>query len=389
MRRKTYLTAAACTVVFIACSMVDSAADVTVTGTLKRQDESAAADLKTLLIRIPDPLELLTGGLAVVGSVGLVCVYDEPPPTICKTVQSATANAEGKFTYQMKGTDVKGSLGQVSFFTLLVGLPPPAGAKAGPSVGINSFVIQKEMLTLPPLKFWEPVNVSAAVTAATITVSWDLFGISHQHEPSAGYQVSFYAGGEVWSQAAMKGEALDARAVEDTQGTFAVSASDQVGAGGVFGGDEFALQYGSKGIGYAATGNPLPASRGKGCAVATKTGVADVSPCPLTNGAFDDSFTPQAPCEAMDAGSCAANSFVQVDLGAPAPVRDVFVHGLTASGKVVLEVSDDGVTFTEKARSDLAGRFMKLSPAAATTARYVRLRVLQGGISGLNELSVW
>ena len=53
------------------------------------------------------------GRINLIGTLGLACLNNGSLP-ICKTVQNANTDAEGRFHYEMKGSDVKGSLGQVS-----------------------------------------------------------------------------------------------------------------------------------------------------------------------------------------------------------------------------------------------------------------------------------
>lgn len=361
----------------LSCSPISSSADVTLDGKLTRQDQSAASSLKTVLVRVPDPLELITQGVAVVGTLGLACLNDSTLP-ICKTVQNNTTDGEGRFRYMMKGSDVKGSLGQVSLFQLAANLGPSA-----PSVQVNSFSFHKEELTIPTARFWEPPTVTAAVTSSQVTVGFDAFSTSHGHEPKNGYGLRFTAdaGGQVWTQSGNTGTSFDARALEDAYGAFSVSANDEL--------EEFDVSLRSKAVAWSAGANPAPLSRGKPCLIAGQNGAVDAgAPCPYSNGRFDDSFVAQPSC-AADAGACTSNRYVQLDLGALLPVNAVFAHGLRAAGKVAIETSADGVAWAEVARVDDAGEYVAFNVGGGTFARYVRLTGLEHGISALNELSVW
>ena len=361
----------------LSCSPISSSADVTLDGTLTRQDQSPAASLRTALVRLPDPLELITQGVAVIGTLGLACLDDSTLP-ICKTVQHSTTDGDGRFRYMMKGSDVKGSLGQVSLFQLAANL-----GSSAPSVQVNSFSFNKEELTIPTARFWEPATVTASVTASQATVGFDRFSTSHGHEPKNGYQLRFTAdaGGQVWSQNGNTGSSFDARALEDAYGAFSVSANDDL--------EEFHVSFRSKAVAWSAGGNPAPLSRGRPCLISAQSGAVDAgAPCPYSNGRFDDAFVAQPSC-AADAGACASNRFVQIDLGAFLPVNAVFAHGLRAAGKVAIETSADGIVWAEVTRVDDAGEYMAFNIPAATFARHVRLTGLENGISALNELSVW
>lgn len=361
----------------LSCSPIDSNANVTLDGTLLRHDKSAAASVKTVLVRIPDPLELITQGITVVGTLGLACL-NESSLAICKTVQSSTTDGDGRFHYEMKGSDVKGSLGQVSLFQLAASLP-----NGGASMQVGNFSFHKEELTIPAIQLWEPTGVMLSSTPTDLRVRWDAFGGSHGHEPSSGYSVRFGAdaGGDVWVQSGATSDApIDARAVEDAFGRFTVAAHDKL--------EEFDLTYRSPAVAWSRAGSPVPPSRGKPCLVEGPSGPEDAGvPCPLSNGAFADTFALQRRCTA-DAGTCTVNRYVQLDLGTPQTVTTVFAHGLSATGKIAVETSMDGAAFTEVVRVERSETYLRL-PLPATTARWVRLRAVDGDISALNELSVW
>jgi hypothetical protein len=361
----------------LSCSPISSDADVTLDGTLLRHDKRAAASVKTVLVRVPDPLELLTQGITVVSTLGLACLNESSLP-ICKTVQSSTTDNDGRFHYEMKGSDVKGSFGQVSLFQLAATLP-----NGGASMQVGSFSFHKEALTIPGIQLWEPTGVMLSSTPADLRVRWDAFGGSHGHEPSGGYTVRFSAdaGGDVWVQSAATSDGpIDARAVEDTFGRFTVAAHDKL--------EEFDLSYRSAAVAWSRAGSPVPLSRGKPCLVEGTSGPEDAGvPCPLSNGAFGDNFAAAKVC-AVDAGACTVNRYVQVDLGAAQTITTVFAHGLSATGKIAVETSTDGASFTEVARVERSEPYLRLT-LPATTARWVRLRVIEGTLSALSELSVW
>ena len=148
------------------------------------------------------------------------------------------------------------------------------------------------------------------------------------------------------------------------------------------------MSFRSKQVGWSAAANRAPLSRGAACAIAGVAGPVDAgSPCPFANGRFDDALPVQPTC-AADAGNCSSNHWVQLDLGSLQPLGAVFAHGLSATGKVGLATSVDGVAFIEVARADEAGAYFTFSLPPGTTARYVRLTA-EERIYALNELSAW
>lgn len=373
-----------------ACSDVDRNADVRVEGTLQRADGSPATSVRTVLVRIPDPLEMLGQGLAVVGTVGTACLAEQPPP-LCNTLRSSKTDSQGAYAYAMKGADVQGTFGQVSLFSFMAGLPAPTGAVAGPSVEIPNFVIQKAQLELPQLKFWEPANVSVTRGTTEVTVGWDGFSASHGKEPTLGHVISFSnEQGEIWSQGARSGDAVDARALEDTAGLVTVTAVEKAGDGDFVDGEEIHLRYNSKGMRYTANVDAVPRSRGKACWLAGREGPVALASCPLTNGHFGDSFQPAESCQ-QDTGGCTANQYVYVDLGSSQPVETIFIHGLAVSGPVALETSDDAASWSTRTSFTATERHRAVEMPAGTLTRYVRLRATdeKGTLLGLTELSVW
>ncbi len=369
-----------------AASKVDPGASVDLHGTLRNPDATAASGVSVGLLRAPDPLEMLTVGLTA-GAELLSCLSRHGAP-ICRTVQYSRTDAHGGYRYRMRGSDVRGDVGEASPFELSAALPAGRGEVAGPSFQ-SGFEIQRTELTMPTVTFWHPSTLSASVSGRDVTVRWSDFTAPGTAHP-ARYLTQFTdgRGSIVWSRPAGSGATLDARALEDTGTIFHVDAAVPTKGPDT----TFESSYGSQSV-RAHGGVGAPPSRGAVCYVRAGSRPVRLAHCPLTDGKFDASF-PAQDCtgrpSASPAGSatpCQANSSLYLDLGGPQRVGAVFVHGL--SGAVVVDTSDDAVHWTRRTdvRSDA---FDAISLPRPVTARYVRLRNPDGvAIRSLTEMSVW
>jgi hypothetical protein len=247
-------------------------------------------------------------------------------------------------------------------------------------------VLQKEQVSVPPLKFWEPAAVSATAASNKVTLTWDAL------TGADSYTALFSQDGKtVWQQAAQSGDALDARALEGTTGLLTVNARDSAGSGTYRNGELFELTFTSQAVGYPAVSVGLPKSRGKGCTVEGKEGPVAEAPCKLTNGDLFDTFTKQPLCASgADAGVCTSNRGVTVDLGDQQSVSAIFVRGLSARDGARVESSVDGVIWIERGKVDPQVGFASIVLNTPAPMRHVRVRAPDGkALDGLHELSIW
>lgn len=361
---------------------------MTVRGKLTLADGSPAAKVKVGLMRVPDVGEVFFQGLVVAGTFGAACLSDKPPP-VCKIVQSTRTDADGGYVFRMRGSDVQGTFGQASYFHLGA-VAPGRDGQQGPSID-TSFVIQREELTVPTMRFWQPEKLSARPGRDHIATDWSpADDIGDERD---GYRVHFTVGrpgtADVWQQEAKPGDRVDARAVADLRGAFHVTTY-----GSAKGPDTtFRTTYASQRTGFRGAAG-APASRGDDCAVRGATGPVALDKCALTDGSYAQSF-PQQRCNggrrssaSPSSGKCAANTWLSVDLGSSKRIDVVFTHGLGLSGDAVIETSDDAERWTERGRTgdefgtvtlkDATGRYVRLRPAASATA-----------VDRLHELSIW
>ncbi len=380
------LTATTLLLAGCAASKVDPGASVNLHGTLTHPDGTAAAGVGVGLLRAPDPLEMLTVGLTA-GTELLSCLSHNGAP-ICRTVQYTRTDAHGRYRYRMRGSDVRGDLGEASPFELSAALPAGRGEVAGPSFQ-SGFEIQRTTVAMPTVTFWHPPTLSASSSGRRVTVQWSAFDVPGADRPDR-YLAQFTEsrGATIWSQPARSGATVDARALEDTGASFHADAAVPTKGPDT----TFDSVYSSQSV-RSHGGAGAPESRGADCYVRAGGKSVRLKQCPLTDGKFNASFPAQG-CAGQPSASpgasaapCRANSSLYVDLGSPQPVGTVFAHGL--SGAVVLDTSDDAVHWTR--RTDVGSKeFDTITLHQPVSARYVRLRNPDGmAIRSLTELSVW
>jgi hypothetical protein len=342
------------------------------------------------LLRVPDLGEVLFQGLVVAGTLGIACLSDVPPP-VCKTVQSARTNADGEYVFRLRGTDVRGTFGQAVNFQLSAVAPGRSGLP-GPSID-TGFVIQREDLSLPAMRFWEPSRLSAIAGEEHVTVDWS--AIDDAAGTTGPYQVHFTvdepATVPVWQQQAGPGDRLDARAISDMRGAFHVTAYSTTDGPDT----TFRTTYGSQRISIQGAAG-APASRGRECWVQGPTTPVRLDTCTLTDGSYAQSF-PAHSCDtsepdqahsASPSPTCHSDTSLYVDLGSRRRIGALFAHNLQLSGDAIVEVSDDAQHWVERGRLTSGFSTVDLDRA---TGRYVRLRPVDSGvrITQLHEVSVW
>ncbi len=361
--RRSFAVLVVLGLVLVGCesSNLSRSAAVDVSGRLLRADGSPAAGVVVGLQRRPNIGEFLGSALLVPLTLFTACLAD-PPPAICRSgsVRRATTTADGTYSFNLTGKDTQGFLGTADTLALSAELPPAPGEAAGAAV-TASFKVQTEQLRLHDIPFWQP-----KVTFAPGRIGWDA------RTGSSSYQVLLEDGKAqpVWSFSGGNAEAtFDARILEDTSGSLAVSTTEKTTAEGT----TVSIYRRSGRVAYRSTAG-APPSRGKPCTVST--GVA----CPLTDGDFTATVPqPPSPSSTTSSSAPAPPATATVDLGQSRSVSLVVVRGCSCQ----VEGSADGKTWTALGSST---GYTAVTPPRATPARYVRVT---GSLGDLREVSVW
>lgn len=352
---------AGCTV-----SKVDSAAAVSLTGTVQDAAGNPVPGARVSMLKEADLGEFLTGATFALSTLGLACLVQHPP-AFCARARTATSDASGHFTFHLKGSDTQGSVGNADNFDL---------AAAGTTV---RFRVQQAALQIPPLRTWgASLDVTPAAGSSPIRVSRPSLPAAYGASPS--YTLTFGDAGTqrpVWSVSPdPPATTVDPRVLEDRTGTLAVDARTTMAGPGT----SFTFTYRSQQVPFAGQGPPP--SRGDACvAGATGQPATALVPCRLTDG---DLFTN------VSLGSAGptpvVHSSAAVDLGAVRPVSLVVVRG----GSTPLQVQGSADAITWRTLGTTAGSPAAVSPAGAPPERYIRVQSPSGfDISGLTEISVW
>ena len=216
MKRPSYmllLMLASCT-----SSKLDSNATVNISGAARAQGGTPLAGASVVFYKQLDVGEVLTTALELTSSLGTVCLLN-PSATSCAGVRTATTDAQGNFSFSLKGSDTQGTLGSASTLDVSVADAAQAGESAGATT-TEQFQDQVSNLKLNDLRIWHP-STAFAVTGASVSLTFDSFPYAMA---TAGVTFQSNKGVPVWSQSAASGAAIDARLLEDTQGTVMVTA---------------------------------------------------------------------------------------------------------------------------------------------------------------------
>lgn len=379
--------------VFASCtqSQVDPGADVRIDGTVAREDGSPAADARVALTKEPDFFDVLF----TVTSLGLACLAGEFTDA-CDDARVTQAGGEGRFRFDVKGRDTQGVGGNAATMGLSAAIRPSQGMSRGPGTTVR-FQVQTPALDLP-LRLWEPaLTFEARPRRARLTFS-DLPArvLPAQASPAdARIEAHFRsAGGSlVWRVARIDRAAeFDARVLEDTRGDLSVVAYVDDVEVDVSEGVELDVALTSGRLPYESPAG-RPDSRGKPCSLATQDRVTPVTPCPLTDGDFEEAGLAEAACPEGQA-ECLPVRSAFVDLEEPVDILAVVVRGCT--DRCVVETSGDGQTYRrlgigtppEGGRSDPGYDDVVLAVAEPSRARFVRV-VTDGAAQGLREISVF
>lgn len=374
------LVALACTLTLAAvipgctASRVARDADVVVSGTLLDPAGQAAKSVRVVLVKEIDVGDLLLGFGLVTASLGAACLLDDAP-AVCGRARRATTGDDGRFDLRLKGRDVQGSVGNASTFQLTAMLAAATGEALGPTV-VARFEVQTEQVALPPLRFWRP-QVDVTASRARVGVEWP--PLEAAAGPVDGYQVNFFAGPRgqpVWTAHGRSPLSVDPRVLEDTAGTAAVDASASAPGPGT----RVRVTYRSGQVNYRG-GFGAPPSRGAACtAAAADVAASPLAPCPFTDGDLGT-----APVVRVGEAGIPPTEAV-VDLARARSIALVVVRGCPGTCEVATSADQQAWPVAGTAM----GQAFTVTPPAATSARYVRVRSTTGlDLGRVTEISVW
>lgn len=354
-------------------SAVESDATVTVSGRALDASGAPLADAPVLLIRQADIGQVVFGSILAVGTLSAIC-FAPDPPAICDRARTAKTDADGRYVFEVKGSDTQGSLGTEATMNVVF-----SGRSAKTSTTV-SFVARDEEVTVPDARLWN-LDADVAQRAGGIQLSWR--PLSRAAGAKASYSAQLYdadTGTALWTQPASGGRAdLDPRLLEDKDGAVAVGAAVELDGGEGIG--EARASYLSPRLTVRSSAG-APPSRGRPCAPVTGTGPSVGrfrNPCPATDGDLTQ------PAKLTAKGGNPVTGVV-VDLGRTRPVSLVVARGF--SGQLLVELSTDGTTYRTVATG--LGLAYAAEPEGRPAARYVRLRSPVGLDESLSaELSVW
>jgi hypothetical protein len=377
MRRVLGLLAAPLAALSLAvtgCSFSDVDPDATVQISGRALDASGKplAGARVLLFKQADIGEVVFGAVLAVGTLSTICLLPEPP-AICREARTVTADDDGRYEFELKGSDTQGTLGTESTLNVVF-----SGAKAQGSTTV-SFIAKDEAVSLPDARLWRAAP-KVSRPGGRIQLSWSPLPRSAGSDATYSAQL-FEADGQspLWSQSVSgRTGSIDPRILEDQSGSVAVSAGTELSGGRGTG--EVRASYLSQRLPVGATAG-TPPSRGQPCAAVTGTApptAGRMSACAATDG---DLKSP-ARLSSRKAGVVTG---VLVDLGTSHRVSLVVARGF--AGQFLVELSDDGRAWRTVATN--AGSAAVAVPGMPS-ARFVRLRSPAGLDESLSsEVSVW
>lgn len=351
-------------VLVIACgtSNVANDAAVTVSGVLQLPDGGPAAGVPVGLVEEPSGIDALFELTITVTTIGMTCLTQQV--SFCKGARRTTTDAQGRYSFSMKGKDTKSILGNPARFAL------SSRIEAGPRVQTR-FEIGAEQISVPTMKFWQPEGLKVSAGPQRVEFSWPpLAGAKHRLQVTESDDL-------VWTQETGPSGSFDARAIADAQGEFRAIARTER--------DGFTTDHHSQPVAVSGQAG-VPRSRSAKCAMPW----GQVDPCDFTDGRYAGATLPSPVCPSSSAAAspspCGSRAWITIDLGAPTRVEAVFLHGLSTSQDVLIHTSIDGSQWTQRARHKRATYVaLPLNPPAS--ARYVRIQ--SESIHGLQEASVW
>ena len=325
---KTLSLFAALAVLVAGCSFssVDPDADVTITGRALDASGKPLVNADVLLFKQADIGEVIFGAVLAVGTLATICLLPDPP-AICDDAQRTSTDSDGRYEFELKGSDTQGTAGTESTMNVVF------ASKSGKASTSVTFTAEDTEITLPDARLWR-AGPQVTQSAGSIRLSWQSLPAAAGGDPSYSAQLYEPDGSLQWAQAASGSSAdLDVRILEDRDGSVAVNGYAELS--GAVGADEVRGSYLSARLPAQATAG-APPSRGRVCAPVTGTAqVRDgrFSACGVTDGDLDQAAQLKGRRGAVVSG-------VVVDLGSPRPVSLVVARGF--GGQVLVETSTDG-----------------------------------------------
>lgn len=355
-------------------SRVDSAAPVSVSGTVRAPDGSP---LSGRPLRLGGGVGTAEGAFAVL-TLGLVCTAG-----VCRgRVFDTTTAADGSYRFALVGRDTQSSFGEAVTQMVAVSAAPRDRQVSGAAASAR-FRVQTTDVRLPVLDLVDP--------GLTVTGAGEV--VARWSTPHPGpYELTFEKAElvPVWRTVVSEGAAnVDPRVLEDSSGRVVVSggSTDRIE------GSDVALHWRSPGVAYVAGAGPPP-SRGRPCRFVSADGAVAGSSaakgCPVTDGDLLTSASVPFSCPSPGstvaastaAPACPRPVSVVVDLGRAVPAGLVVVRG--CEGGCAVEVSADGVAYRPAGAVSEGFGSVGLDGQPVTS---VRVGLGSGGT--LRELSVW
>jgi hypothetical protein len=286
-----------------------------------------------------------------------------------------TTDAKGTYRFRIKGSDTQNNAGDAD--TLVVMVADPEGTRSAAASTTLRFKVQHDVVRLPAAKLWDAGLHVAATSAGppAIRMAWRAESVGNPSYRAALFDSA--RGTALWTQPASGTRArIDARLLEDSAGSAAVTARADLGSG-----VDAVYLSGRMPVRPIAGGPP---SRHEPCYALTGSAAPferfRQTVCAATDG---DLVSPSR----LVAGNGKVVSGVLVDLVAQTR-RISLIVGRGLVGTVVVEISPDSHTWTRIATA--VGPTIAVRPPEEPLARYVRVRS-PGGLdeSRLAEVSVW
>jgi hypothetical protein len=354
-------------------SSVDPDATVRISGRALDPSGKPLSGARVLLLKDADIGEVVLGTVLAIGTLSTVCLLPEPP-AICRKARTTTTDDDGRYEFELKGSDTQGTLGTEATLNVVFSGPRGHGSTT------VSFVAKDTSITLPDARLWKAAP-EVSQPSGRIDLSWT--PLPKAAGSDAEYSAQLFEGdteAATWSQPATGGQAsIDPRILEDRSGSVAVGATATLPGGSGTG--DVRSSYLSTRLPVDAVAG-APPSRGRRCAPVTGTAPRLGDPpatCPVTDGDLAAAAGFRVDGKAVVTG-------VVVDLSSVRPVDLVVARGF--AGQFLVEVSSDGTAF--QLVGTQLGTTVAVAPAGQPSARYVRVRSPSGLDESLaSEVSVW
>jgi hypothetical protein len=351
-------------------SSVDPNSPVSVSGRALDASGKPLSHAHVVLVRQADIGQVIFGSVLAVGTLSTIC-FAPDPPAICEKARTATTDADGRYHFEVKGSDTQGSLGTKATMNVVF-----SGRSSQTSTTV-SFTAEDTSITVPDARLWD---LAARVAGARDRIQLSWHPLPASAGSTTGYSVQLYdahGGSVLWTQPASGGRAdVDPRLLEDVRGTAAVSAGTELPGGS--GAGKVRASYLSPRLPVPASAG-APPSRGRPCAPVVGPGatVEAFRACTETDGDLS------RPARLSSRGTVTGAA---IDLGTSRPVSLVVVRGF--SGQFLVETSRDGKTWQSVATG--FGAAYAVKPPGRLSARYLRVRSPTGLDESLStEISVW